>query len=197
MPFQINTVTVSGNLTRDPEVRHTPSGMPIVSLAIAYNERRKNQQTGDFEDHAHFFDITVFGKFGEAVANGLGKGDPIVVSGQLEQRRWQDQQGNNRSAVSIIARDVVRGQRGGGGGGAGGGYQQQAPQQGGSYGGGGGGYDQQQPQQGGGWGQPAGQQQAPQQGGGWQTSDVAVDQSDFAPAPRAGLNDPGEDDIPF
>lgn len=194
MPFQINTVTVSGNLTRDPEVRHTPSGMPIVSLAIAYNERRKNQQTGDFEDHAHFFDITVFGKFGEAVARDLGKGDPIVVSGQLEQRRWQDQQGNNRSAVSIIARDVVRGQRGGGGGGnaGGGGYAQSAPQGGdGGYGG--------QPQQGG-WGQGGGQQggaqPAPQQGG-WQTSDVAVDQSDFAPAPRGGLSDPGEDDIPF
>lgn len=115
MSFQINTATVSGNLTRDPEVRHTPSGMPIVSLAVAYNERRKNQQTGDFDDVAHFFDITVFGKFGEAAAKGLGKGDPVVVSGRLEQRRWQDQDGNNRSAVGIIANDVVRGQRGGGG----------------------------------------------------------------------------------
>ncbi len=113
MAFQINTVTVSGNLTRDPEVKTTPSGMVIVALAVAHNERRKNGQTGDFEDVAHFFDVTIFGKFGEALARDLGKGDPVVVSGSLEQRRWQDQEGNNRSAVSIIGRDVVRGQRGG------------------------------------------------------------------------------------
>ena len=205
MAFQINTVTVSGNLTRDPEVRHTPSQMAITSLAIAHNERRKNSQTGDFEDVAHFFDITIFGRIGEVLANDLRKGDPVVVSGNLEQRRWQDQQGNNRSAVSIIARDVVRGQRGGGGGGGGqqggyqqsGGYEQQAPQ--------GGGYEQQgsyqqpaaAPQGGGGWGQ-APQQTPAQQGGGYSQAPAgapAADTSDFAPAPRS--NDPGDADIPF
>lgn len=199
MGFQINQVTVSGNLTRDAEVRQAPSGTVITSISIAHNERRKNNQTGDWEDRAHFFDVTIFGGQGEWLSKNAGKGDPITVSGQLQWRSWEDQQGNKRSAVEILARDIVLGQRGGGGGqggGQGGGYQQQAPQQGG--------YQQapqqggwQQPQQGGGY-QQAAPQQAPQQGG-WQQqgSDIAVDQSDFAPAPQGGLSDPGEDDIPF
>lgn len=200
MAFQINSVTVSGNLTSDPEVRHTPSGMAITRLSIAHNERRKNNQTDQFEDVAHFFDATVFGRIGEVFAQDLRKGDPVVVSGNLEQRRWQDKDGNNRSNVSIIARDVVRGQRGGGGGGTGGGGQGAGYQQGGgfdqggqggSYGGGG----QQPPQPAaapqGGWGQAP-----PQQGGRYQGgSDLPpADTSDFAPARAA---DPGDDDIPF
>lgn len=202
MAFQINTVTVSGNLTRDPEVRHTPSQMAITSLSIAYNERRKNNQTEQFEDIAHFFDVTIFGRIGEVLANDLRKGDPVIVSGNLEQRRWQDQQGNNRSAVSIIARDVVRGQKGGGGGnnggGQGGGYQQsggygdQPAQGGGGYGGGAPAAPA--PQQGGGgWGQAPQGGGAPNRGG----SDLPpADTSDFAPSPSRAA-DPGDDDIPF
>lgn len=189
MGFQINQVVVSGNLTRDPEVRSTPGGTVITSIGIAHNERRKNQQTGDWEDRAHFFDVTIFGGQGDWLAKNARKGDPVTVAGQLSWRSWEDQQGNKRSAVEVLARDIVLGQRGGGGGGGqqgGGGYQQQGGyQQGGGY---------QQPQQGG------YQQQAPQQGGYQQApSDMAVDTSDFAPAPVQGGNlpDPGDDDIPF
>jgi single-strand DNA-binding protein len=204
MGFQINQVVVSGNLTRNPEVRTTPGGTVITSISVAHNERRKNQQTGDWEDRAHFFDVTIFGGQGDWLSKNAGKGDPITVSGQLQWRSWDDNQGNKRSAVEILARDIVLGQRGGGGGGQGGGGQGGGYQQGGGYdqggynsGGQGGGYGGGGRERGYGGGQPA----APQQGGGYsrQGSDVAVDTSDFAPAPQrgGGLPDPGEDDIPF
>ncbi len=210
MGFQINQVTVSGNLTREPEVRQTPGGLSITQIGLAHNERRKNTQSGEWEDRAHFFDVTIFGGQGEWLSRNASKGDPLTVSGQLEQQTWEAKDGSGkRSKVSIIARDVVLGQRGGGGGGGGqqgGGYGGQQ-QSGGGYGGDQG-YAQQPPaQQGGGYG---GQQAAPNGGGyqqqpaapqqgGWQQggSDIAVDTSDFSPAPRGGLADPGEDDIPF
>lgn len=199
MGFQINQVTVSGNLTREPEVRALPSGTSVTSFGLAHNERRKNQQTGQWEDRPHFFDVTVFGAQGDWLAKNVGKGDPLTVSGQLEQQTWEDKNGGGkRSRVSILARDVVVGQRGGAGGSqsSGGGYG------GGQQQGGGFGSDQQQGggQQGGYSGQGGYQQPAaPQQGGyqGQQGSDLAVDTSDFSPAPRGGLADPGEDDIPF
>jgi single-strand DNA-binding protein len=231
MGFQINQVVVSGNLTRNPEVRTTPSGTVITSISIAHNERRRNQQSGEWEDRAHFFDVTIFGGQGDWLSKNATKGDPVTVAGQLQWRSWEDGQGNKRSAVEILARDVVLGQRGGGGGqGGGGGYQQGGYEQGGGgYGGGqGGGYGGGAPQGGGGGYQQGGggygggqggggygggaPQGAPagggyQQGGGQpaaqpgyarQGSDVAVDTSDFAPAPQRGnLPDPGEDDIPF
>lgn len=228
MGFQINQVVVSGNLTRNPEVRTTPSGTVITSIGIAHNERRRNQQSGEWEDRAHFFDVTIFGGQGDWLAKNATKGDPVTVAGQLQWRSWDDQQGNKRSAVEILARDIVLGQRGGGGGqGGGGGYQQGGYDQGGGYGGGqgggsyggggqgggyqqgggggygggqGGGYQQGGGGQGGGYQQGGAQPAAPQQGGGYarQGSDVAVDTSDFAPAPQRGnLPDPGEDDIPF
>ncbi|MBO9532403.1 MAG: single-stranded DNA-binding protein [Solirubrobacteraceae bacterium] len=214
MGFQINQVVVSGNLTRNPEVRATPGGTVITSFSIAHNERRRNQQSGEWEDRAHFFDVTVFGGQGDWLSKNAAKGDPVTVAGQLQWRSWDDPNGNKRSAVDILARDVVLGQRGGGGGGGGqGGYQQGGGyDQGGSYGGqgggnggysGGGGGQRGDGGYGGGGGgggydrQPAA---APQQGGySRQGSDVAVDTSDFAPAPQRGGNlpDPGEDDIPF
>ncbi|MFT4036476.1 MAG: single-stranded DNA-binding protein [Patulibacter sp.] len=198
MGFQINQVVVSGNLTRNPESRTTPGGTVITSIGIAHNERRRNQQSGDWEDRAHFFDVTIFGGQGDWLAKNAGKGDPVTVAGQLQWRSWEDQQGNKRSAVEILARDVVLGQRGGGAGqsgGYGGGQQHnggyggaQQGGQGGGYGAqGGGGY-------GGGYQQPAPQQGSYARGG----NDAAVDTSDFAPASQRGaLPDPGDDDIPF
>ncbi len=213
MGFQINQVTVSGNLTREPEQRALPSGTSVTTIGLAHNERRKNQQSGEWEDKPHFFDVTIFGAQGEWLSRNAKKGDPVTVAGQLEQQRWQDKtSGETRSKVSIIARDVVLGQRGGGGGGGqsygqGGGYQQGGydggGQQGGYGGGQGGGYN------GGGEGgygggqpQPGGYGQAPPQrepaaAGYGQRSETPVDRTDFAPAPRGGLSDPGEDDIPF
>lgn len=111
MGFQCNTVTVSGNLTRDPEGRALPSGTTVTTLGIAHNQRRKDQ-SGEWTDVAHFFDVTVFGGQGDWLVQNVSKGDPLTVSGTLEQQRWVDKTTQeNRSKVSILARDVVVGQR--------------------------------------------------------------------------------------
>lgn len=211
MGFQINQVTVSGNLTREPEQRALPSGTSITTIGLAHNERRKNQQSGEWEDRPHFFDVTIFGAQGEWLSRNAHKGDPVTVAGQLEQQRWQDKtSGETRSKVSIVARDIVLGQRGGGGGGSQGGGGQSYGQQGGygggqqgGYGEGGGGYGGEDRggyngggQQGGSYGQ-APPQREPAAAGYGQRAETPVDRTDFAPAPRGGLSDPGEDDIPF
>lgn len=131
MGFSINNVVVSGNLTREPETRALPSGTTITGLSIAYNERRKVNE--EWTDVPHFFDVTVFGGQGEWLSKNTSKGDPVTVSGQLEQQRWE-KDGEKRAKVCIVARDVVLGQRGNGGGER----QQQAPAaSSGGYGGGG------------------------------------------------------------
>src|SRR5690242_19611402 len=81
--------------------------MSVCSLRIASNTRRKNQQTGDWEDKPNFFDITVWGAQGENCARFLAKGRPVAIDGRLEWREWQDQNGNNRQSVEIIA-DAVQ-----------------------------------------------------------------------------------------
>jgi single-strand DNA-binding protein len=103
----INRVVLTGNLTRDPELRSTPSGMSVCSLRVACNTRRKNNATGDWEDKPNFFDVTVWGAQGENCARFLSKGRPVALDGRLEWREWQDQQGNNRQSVEIIA-DAVQ-----------------------------------------------------------------------------------------
>ena len=102
----INRVIITGNLTRDPELRSTNSGLAICSMRIASNTRRKNNQTGQWEDKPNFFDVTVFGAQGENCARFLSKGRPVAIDGRLEWREFTDQQGNNRQAVEIIADGV-------------------------------------------------------------------------------------------
>jgi single-strand DNA-binding protein len=118
----INRVVLTGNLTRDPELRSLPSGMSVCSLRIACNTRRKNNATGDWEDKPNYFDVTVWGAQGENCARFLAKGRPVALDGRLEWREWQDKEGNNRQSVEIIA-DAVQflssredGPGGGGGG---------------------------------------------------------------------------------
>jgi single-strand DNA-binding protein len=103
----INRVILTGNLTRDPELRSTPSGMAVCSLRVACNTRRKNNATGDWEDKPNYFDVTVWGAQGENCARFLSKGRPVAIDGRLEWREWQDQNGNNRQSVEIIA-DAVQ-----------------------------------------------------------------------------------------
>jgi single-strand DNA-binding protein len=120
----INRVVLTGNLTRDPELRSLPSGMSVCSLRVACNTRRKNNSTGEWEDKPNFFDVTVWGAQGENCARFLAKGRPIALDGRLEWREWEDQGGNKRQAIDIIAdavqflggRDDVNGGGGGGGG---------------------------------------------------------------------------------
>jgi single-strand DNA-binding protein len=104
MARNINRVIVVGNLTRDPELRHTPSGMAVCSLRIAVNTTRKDE-TGQWVDKPNYFDVTVWGQQGENCAQYLAKGRPVAIDGRLEWREWE-QEGNKRQAVEIVADNV-------------------------------------------------------------------------------------------
>ncbi len=102
----INRVILTGNLTRDPELRSLPSGMSVCSLRVACNTRRKNNSTGEWEDKPNYFDVTVWGAQGENCARFLTKGRPVAIDGRLEWREWETQDGQKRQAVDIIADSV-------------------------------------------------------------------------------------------
>jgi len=111
----INRIVLTGNLTRDPELRSTPSGTSVCSLRIACNTRRKDS-SGQWVDKPNYFDVTVWGAQGENCANYLSKGRPVAVDGRLEWREWDDKEGNKRQATDIIADSVqFLGSREGGG----------------------------------------------------------------------------------
>lgn len=101
-----NTVTVVGNLTREPELRFIPSGTAVTKFGLAVNRRKFNQQTQEFDDAVSFFDITCWNSLAENVAESLAKGDRVVVFGRLEQQTWEDDEGNNKSKVVLIADEV-------------------------------------------------------------------------------------------
>jgi single-strand DNA-binding protein len=103
----INRVVLTGNLTRDPELRSTSSGTSVCSLRIATNTRRKDPTTGEWTDRANYFDVTVWGAQGENCARFLSKGRPVAIDGRLEWREWETQEGHKRQAVDIIA-DAVQ-----------------------------------------------------------------------------------------
>ena len=102
----INRVVLTGNLTRDPELRSTQSGMSVCSLRIASNTRRKDQSTGEWIDKPNYFDVTVWGAQGENCSRFLTKGRPIALDGRLEWREWQAQDGTKRQSVEIVADSV-------------------------------------------------------------------------------------------
>ena len=102
----INRVVLVGNLTRDPELRHTPSGMPVCSLRLAVNTRRKDQASGQWVEKPNYFDITVWGQQGENCAQFLAKGRPVAIDGRLEWREWDAQDGTKRQAVEVVADSV-------------------------------------------------------------------------------------------
>ena len=103
--FSINTWTVSGNLTRDPELRSTQGGTSVCSLRIAHNDRYKDSG-GEWRDRSHFFDVSIWGGMGEWVANNLEKGMQVVVSGRAQWREWE-KDGNKRQAVQLVADSIV------------------------------------------------------------------------------------------
>ncbi len=164
----VNVVVITGNLTKDPELRSTNSGTSVCEMRVAVNSRRKDQ-SGQWVDKPNYFDVVVFGAQGENCANYLSRGRPLAVEGRLDWREWEAKEGGGkRQAVQIIANSVqFLGSRDGGG----------APN--GNGGGGGGGGQQQQ--------QSSQQSYSPQQ------SDVPADESDFGPVSTGGQ----EDDIPF
>lgn len=97
-----NTTTISGNLTRDPELRYTQQGKPVAGLGVAVNR----WMGPDKEAEVHFFDVTVWDDQAENVAACLNKGDRVVVTGRLAFRQYDDKEGNKRNAVSIVADEV-------------------------------------------------------------------------------------------
>lgn len=101
----INRVVMTGNLTRDPELRSTSGGMSVCSMRIACNTRRKGS-SGEWEDKPNFFDVTVWGAQGENCARYLAKGRPVAIDGRLEWREYQAQDGQKRQAIDIIADSV-------------------------------------------------------------------------------------------
>jgi single-strand DNA-binding protein len=111
----INRVVLVGNLTKDPELRHTPNGTAVCKLRLAVNTRQKDAQ-GNWGDKPNYFDVTVWGNQGESCAQYLSKGRPIGVDGRLDWREWEAQDGSKRQAVEIIADSVqFLGSRGEGG----------------------------------------------------------------------------------
>jgi single-strand DNA-binding protein len=102
----INRVVLTGNLTRDPELRSTPSGTPVCSLRLACNGRRKNNETNQWEDAPNYFDITVWGAQGENCSRYLSKGRGVAIDGRLQWREFTDKDGNKRQAIDIVAENV-------------------------------------------------------------------------------------------
>lgn len=106
--MSINRAIVSGNLTRDPELRATPGGTQVLGFGVAVNDRRRNQQTGEWEDYPNFIDCTMFGNRAEALSRILRKGMKVAIEGKLRYSSWEDKNGGGRrSKVEIIPDEVV------------------------------------------------------------------------------------------
>lgn len=99
-----NSVTLVGNITRDPELRFTPSGQAIATFGIAVN--RRFQRNNQWEEQTSFFNITAWGTLGENASNSLQKGARVIVNGRLEQRSWETQEGDKRSVVEVVADEI-------------------------------------------------------------------------------------------
>ena len=101
-----NNVDLIGNVTRDPELRFTPSGQAVASFGLAVNRRWQNRQTQEWEEATSFFDIVCWGQLGENVAESVSKGTRLIVTGRLDQRSWESQEGEKRSKIEVIADEV-------------------------------------------------------------------------------------------
>jgi single-strand DNA-binding protein len=107
MAFGVNNITILGNLTRDPELRFTPSGTAVASFGLAVNRNIQNKSSGEWETSVDFFNVTVWYKLAENCAESLSKGDRVLVSGRLSQDSWESKDGQKRSTVKIIASVVA------------------------------------------------------------------------------------------
>lgn len=103
--MSINRVVISGNLTRDPELRSTASGMPVLGFGVAVNDRRRNQQTGEWEDYPNFIDCTMFGARAESVSRFLSKGSKVAIEGKLRWSQWE-RDGQKRSKIEVIVDEI-------------------------------------------------------------------------------------------
>ena len=101
-----STVTIVGNITRDPELRYTGSGRSVTTFGVAVNRRWQNRQSGEWEEQVSFFNISAWGDLGENAAASCPKGTRVIVTGRLEQRSYETQQGEKRSVVEIVADEI-------------------------------------------------------------------------------------------
>ena len=106
MATNMNNVSVVGNATRDPELRFTPSGQAIATFGIAVNRSWRNKQSNEWEEAVSFFDVTCWAQMAENVAESIQKGTRVVVTGRLEQRSWETNDGEKRSKVEIVAEEI-------------------------------------------------------------------------------------------
>ncbi|ANE22073.1 MAG: single-stranded DNA-binding protein [Eggerthellaceae bacterium] len=129
--MSINRVVISGNLTRDPDLRQTSSGMAVLGFGVAVNDRRKNPQTGEWEDYPNFVDCTMFGSRAQSISGFLHKGNKVAIEGKLRWSQWE-RDGQKRSKLEVIVDEIEfmtpRGDNGGynNGGYSNGGYSQPA-----------------------------------------------------------------------
>ncbi|MBE6466325.1 single-stranded DNA-binding protein [Denitrobacterium detoxificans] len=129
--MSINRVVISGNLTRDPDLRQTSSGMAVLGFGVAVNDRRKNPQTGEWEDYPNFVDCTMFGSRAQSISGFLRKGNKVAIEGKLRWSQWE-RDGQKRSKLEVIVDEIEfmtpRGDNGGynNGGYSNGGYSQPA-----------------------------------------------------------------------
>ncbi len=121
----INRVNITGNLTRDPELRATQSGTQVLHLGVAVNDRRRNPQTGNWEDYPNFIDCVMFGTRAEAIQRYLSKGTKVAIEGRLRYSSWE-RDGQKRSKIEVVVDEIeFMSSRQGGGNSNGGGYAQQ------------------------------------------------------------------------
>jgi single-strand DNA-binding protein len=99
-------VTLVGNLTRDPELRYTPNGASVANFGLAVNRRWQNRETQQWEESTSFFNVTCWRDLAQNVCDSLEKGARIIVTGRLEQRSWETQNGERRSVVEVVADEV-------------------------------------------------------------------------------------------
>jgi single-strand DNA-binding protein len=176
--MSINRVNISGNLTRDPEMRATQAGTQILTFGVAVNDQRRNQQTGEWEEYPNFIDCVVFGNRAEPLSRFLTKGTKVAIEGKLRWSQWE-RDGQKRSKIEVIVNEVefLSPRQGQGQGG----YQQQSSYQSAQ----------------GGYGQPAPQVQQPQQ----DAPTYATPQQAYAPQPSSTQAPPPADvydeEIPF
>lgn len=104
--MSINRVNIIGNLTRDPELRATAGGTQILAFGVAVNDRRKNPQTGAWEDVPNFVDCIVFGSRAEAVSRFISKGSKVAIEGKLRYSAWETKEGQRRSKLEVIVDEI-------------------------------------------------------------------------------------------
>jgi single-strand DNA-binding protein len=101
-----NTVFLVGNITRDPELRFTPTGQATATFGLAVNRRWQNRQSQEWEEATSFFDIVCWREMAENASESLTRGSRVMVSGRLEQRSWETQDGDKRSKVEVVADEI-------------------------------------------------------------------------------------------